>query len=364
MVGPQLPAQPGLRRSSAESSEPRGTSSAGFLRRNGAFLALAAVMLSPGFLTSDTYYLSILAFMAIRLMTMSGLNLLMGQAGQVSLGHGAFVGMGAYGSAILTTRWGVDPWGAMVVAALISGLVALVVGVPSLKLRGHYLAMATLGFGEIVFILLIQLKGLTNGTDGITGIPPLALGPVDFADPQAFHLLVWLVALAIFRMALNLPRSRVGRSLRALHRAEVAASSLGVEVARRKVEIFVVSGIFGSIAGSFLAHYVMFISPDTFSLTFSILLVTGVVIGGLGSVWGAFWGTAVMVLLPEVLQRYNEDSTLLVFGVLVILIMIFLPGGLASAPEAVSRRLAESRRGRSDTSRSEGEAGEEEACRS
>jgi branched-chain amino acid transport system permease protein len=309
-----------------------------FLRRHASFLVFGLLVMSIPFFTSDAYYLSVLAFTATRLMAMLGLNVLMGQAGQISLGHAAFIGLGAYGSAILTTRWELNPWLAMAVAAAVAGGVAGLIGVPTLKLKGHYLAMATLGFGEIVLILLIQVKWLTRGTDGIVGIPQLSLGPISFADPQNFHWLAWGVALVILRISLNLTDSRVGRALKGLHRAEIAASSLGVNTTYQKVQIFIVSAVFASLAGSFYAHYVNFISPDSFTLTFSVILVTGVVIGGLSSVWGAVWGTLFMMLLPEYIKgRFNEDYTFLVFGVLLIVIMIFMPGGLTSAGQSAGR---------------------------
>jgi len=304
----------------------------GWASGNLAFLLFSLVALTMPLYLTNSYYLSILAFFAIRLMPTIGLNLLLGQAGQISLGHAAFIGLGAYGSALLTTRWGLDPWPAMFLAALLSALVAVVIGVPALRLKGHYLAMATLGFGEIVLILLIQLKGLTGGTDGVVGIPPLELGGWSLTDPRLFHVVVWSAALIMLRMALNLPRTRTGRALIALHRTEIAASSLGIDVAFHKLQVFVVSAVFASIAGSFLAHYVMFISPEGFGVTLSVLLVAGAVIGGLAGVWGAVWGAGLMVLLPEVLARYNEDYTLLAFGLLVIVVMIFLPEGLAGAP--------------------------------
>ncbi|GAB4246303.1 MAG: branched-chain amino acid ABC transporter permease [Thermoleophilia bacterium] len=312
-----------------------------FIRRHAAFLSFSAVMLGLPFFTDNTYYLSVLAFTATRLMVALGLNLLMGQAGQISLGHAAFVGIGAYGSAILTTRLHLNPWLAMLAAAGVAGAVAGVIGIPTLKLKGHYLAMATLGFGEIVLILLVQVKSITQGTDGITGIPALSVGGLTFTqyDPRPFHLLLWGVALLMLRMSLNLADSRVGRALKGLHRSEVAAISLGVDASFHKVQVFIVSAVFASIAGSFYAHYVQYVSPDSFSLTFSVLLVTGVVIGGLGSIWGAVWGTLVMMILPEYLKQY-EDATNLVFGLLVIAIMIFLPGGLVGIPQVWARLRA------------------------
>jgi branched-chain amino acid transport system permease protein len=302
------------------------TSALGFTRKHAAYFLFAVVIMTIPLYLSNSYYLSVLAFMATRFMMALGLSLLLGQAGQVSLGQAAFVGIGAYGAAILTTRLGVNPWLAMASAALLAAVIAGLVGMPTLKLKGHYLAMATLGINEIVYILLVQLKGLTNGTDGITGIPSLSIGGLDFGSPKAYHLLVWGVGLVMLRFSLNLTTSRVGRSLRALRRSEPAAESLGVDTSYRKVQIFMLAAVFASIAGSFDAYYVHFISPESYNIGFSIILVTGVIIGGLRSVWGALWGSIVIVILPEMLKRVDEDVTNLVFGVLLIVIMIFSGG--------------------------------------
>jgi branched-chain amino acid transport system permease protein len=298
----------------------------GFARRHAAYFVFAVVIMTIPLYMNNSYYLSVLAFMGTRFMMALGLSLLLGQAGQVSLGQAAFVGIGAYGAAILTTRLGVDPWLAMASAALLSAVIAGLVGMPTLKLKGHYLAMATLGVNEIVYILLVQLKGLTNGTDGITGIPSLSVGGLDLGTPKAYHLLVWGVGLVMLRFSLNLTSSRVGRSLRALRLSEPAAESLGVDTSYRKVQIFMLAAVFASIAGSFDAYYVHFISPESYNITFSIILVTGVIIGGLRSIWGALWGSIVIVVLPEILKRVNEDLTNLVFGLLLIAIMVFWQG--------------------------------------
>ncbi len=297
-----------------------------FARRHAGYLVFAVVAMTIPLYLGDAYYLSILAFMATRFMMVLGLSLLLGQAGQISLGQAAFVGIGAYGAAILTTRLGVNPWLAMVLAAILAAAIAGLVGIPTLRLKGYYLAMATLGINEIVYILIVQLKGLTKGTDGITGIPSLSIGGLDLGTPKAYHLVVWGVALLMFRLALNLSSSRVGRSLRALHRSEPAAESLGVDTSYRKVQVFMLAAVFASIAGSFDAYYVHYISPDGYTVTFSIILITGVIIGGLRSPWGALWGTLAIVILPELLQRVNEDITNLVFGLLLIAIMIFWQG--------------------------------------
>jgi branched-chain amino acid transport system permease protein len=295
----------------------------GFVRRHGAYLAFALIVMTiPAYLHNE-YYLSVLSGAATRFMMALGISLLLGQAGQISLGQAAFVGIGAYGSAILTTALGFDPWVAMAVSAVLAAAIAGLVGIPTLKLKGYYLAMATLGINEIVYILLVQLKPLTKGTDGITGIPSLSVGGLDLGGPRAYHLVVWGVALLMFRFALNLSRSRVGRSLRALRLSEPAAESLGVDSSFRKVQIFMIAAVFASLAGSFDAYYGgHYVSPESYTITTSIILITGVIIGGLRSLWGALWGMLVIVILPQLLNRVNSDLTNLVFGVLLIAIMV------------------------------------------
>jgi branched-chain amino acid transport system permease protein len=316
-----------------------------FARRHAGYLVFAVIIMTIPIYLNDSYYLSILAFMGTRFMMALGLSLLLGLAGQVSLGQAAFVGIGAYGSAILTTKLGFDPWLAMGLAAVLAAIIAGLIGMPTLKLKGHYLAMATLGVNEIIYILLVQLKGLTNGTDGVTGIPSLAIGGLDLGGPKAYHLVAWGVALLMLRFALNLSHSRVGRSLRALKSSEPAAESLGIDTSFRKVQVFMLAAAFASIAGSFDAYYVNFISPESYGITFSIILVTGVIIGGLGTIWGAFWGTAAIVVLPEILKRVNEDITNLVFGVLLIAIMIFWQGRTQSVGRYARAWVANRRRG-------------------
>jgi branched-chain amino acid transport system permease protein len=317
-----------------------------FLRRHWGYLALVLIVMTIPAYLSDAYYLSVLAFVATRFMMAMGLSLLLGQAGQISLGQAAFVGIGAYASAILTTRLAVDPWLAMIIGALVAALLAGLVGLPTLRLKGYYLAMATLGINEIVHILLVQLKSLTNGTDGISGIPSLSLGGWGLGGAKAYHLVVWGVALVMLRFALNLSRSRVGRSLRALRRSEPAAESLGIDTSRRKVQVFMLAAVFASIAGSFDAYYVHFVSPESYTTTFSIILITGVIVGGLGTIWGALWGTLAIVILPELLKRVNEDITNLVFGVLLVVIMIVHKEEGGSLLQTLCSRFTGRRNGR------------------
>lgn len=298
-----------------------------YLRRHAGFLVLVMVVMTVPAYLGSSYYLGIFADMATRFIMLLGLSLLVGQAGQISLGQAGFVGIGGYGSAILTTSVGLDPWLAMVLAAVVAAVIAGLVGMPTLRLKGYYLAMATLGVNEIIYVLLKQLKGLTNGTDGISGIPSLKIGGLDLGTPRAYHFVVWGLALVILLIALNLSHSRMGRSLRALRQSEPAAQSLGINTSYRKVQVFVVAAVFASLAGSLDAYRIHYIEPNGYEIAFSIILIAGVIIGGLKSIWGALWGTIVIVGLRVVLTRLGlEDYQNLVFGVLMVALMVLWSG--------------------------------------
>jgi branched-chain amino acid transport system permease protein len=273
-----------------------------------------------------------------------GLNLLMGYAGQISLGHAAFFGLGAYTSGILTTTYHFSPWPALGVATLLTVTVALLIGIPTLKLTGYYLAMATLGFGIIVNICFRELAELTGGPSGLVGIPPLSLGGVVLNEPKYVYYLIWGVTLGALAVSLNIVDSRVGRALRAIHDSEVAARASGVDTARLKIWVFVVSAMYAALAGSLYAHFITFISPSSFGFMFSVKLVTMVVVGGMASIWGAVFGAATLTILPEVLATFH-DYEILVFGFILMVVMIFLPQGLTRGLLDLAERWKFYRRG-------------------
>jgi branched-chain amino acid transport system permease protein len=286
----------------------------------------AAVLLTAAALHND-YYLTLINFIGIHTLLVVGLNLLMGYAGQISLGHAAFFGLGAYTSGILTATYGVDPWLAMLAGMLVCGLTAFLIGVPALKLRGYYLAMATLGFGIILYIVFNEAESWTGGPSGLTGIPDLSLFGFKLDTPKRLFLLIWPVLGGIMALSANLVDSRTGRALRALHEGEAAAQSLGVNTSRLKLMIFVWSALYASLAGSLYAHTLNFIAAASFGFMFSIKLVTMVVLGGMASIWGSFLGAAVLTVLPEMLTMFH-DYEVIIFGVILMVVMIFLPRGL------------------------------------
>jgi branched-chain amino acid transport system permease protein len=303
-----------------------------WIRRHWGFVALAVVTLTVPAYLSDGYYLWILAEVGLRFIACIGLSLLVGQAGQISLGQAGFVAIGAYGSAILTTKAGLDPWLALVIAAAVAVALAVILGIPTLRLHGYYLAMATLGINVIILVVLDKAKGLTGGVDGIGGIPSLKLGRLDLGGARTYHLVVWGAALLLFLLALNITRSRPGRSFRAIRQSEAAAESLGVNTAFRKVQVFALAALLASVAGSLEAYYQKsgvpgHIWPSSYGIELSILLISGVVLGGLRSLWGALWGALLVGIVPAFLQRIGlEDYTMLVFGALLVVVAILTQG--------------------------------------
>ncbi len=297
------------------------------MRLVGLYIFLA-VTIGLGLLFPDNYYVSVVGSTAFfHIILAVALNLFMGYAGQISLGHAAFFGIGAYTSAILTTRFNLNPFVAMSAGAMLTGALSTLLARPILKLKGHYLAMATLGLGIIVHIFLVQEEWLTGGPDGLSGIPPIKIASlVVDTDIQWYFILCAVSAMTIW-ISLNLMDSRMGRALRAIHGSEIAAEVLGIDTASAKAQVFVLSAVLTSIAGSLFVHQQAFISPDSCSFAFSVELVTMVVLGGLGSTFGAVFGAAILTFLPEFLVHFEELEVLL-YGAILMCIMIFLPKGV------------------------------------
>jgi branched-chain amino acid transport system permease protein len=290
---------------------------------------LAVVLLLTPLVLRNPYTLGLLNLMGLFTIVVLGLNLFIGYAGQISLGHAAFFGLGAYSSAILTATYHFPPWIILVLTAGAVAATALVLGVPTLRLSGHYLAMATLGFNYVVHIVFVQWDSVTGGPSGLSGVPSLSVFGFPVNTEVRFHYLVWTVALIALTLCLNLVRTGVGRGLAALAEDEVAAACLGVDVARTKVKIFVLSAVFASVAGSLYVHYFNYVNPDAFSIFKSLDLVIMVVVGGLGSIWGTLFGVAFIVTLPQLLDVFETYADL-VHGLILVLILLFLPQGLVS----------------------------------
>ena len=293
------------------------------------------------------HYTTLMIFIGISTMVTVGLCLLMGYTGQVSLGQAAFYGLGAYFSAVLSKTYGVNPWLAMLIAAIATGAFAYVIGYPILRLRGNYLAMATLGLGLIMWILFGQLSQFTGGPDGMAGIPYLSIGGFVFDTSFKRYFLVWFFCLAMLFISQNIVRSRSGRALRAIHGSEAAAESIGINVARFKVKIFVLSAVYASLAGSLFVHHLRFVSPQSFDFLASVKFVVMAVIGGLASIWGAIFGAGTTRMLSDELLLGFGEWDVVVYGAILVIVMIFMPEGLfVKLKELIGRwRLRYSERG-------------------
>jgi branched-chain amino acid transport system permease protein len=302
------------------------------------FFSFSLLVMAAPLLFSGGYLMNVLVFVGINTMLAIALNLLLGYAGQISLGHAGFFGLGAYLSGILTTTYALNPWLAMPLAALVVGCLAGLIGFPILKLKGHYLAMATLGLGIIIFIVFNETVNLTGGPSGLSGIPNLKLAGISFDSDVKNYYLIWGFTLAVMLFSLNLASSRIGRALRAVHDSEVAAQVLGVNARLLKVQIFALSAVISSLAGSLYAHTMTFVSPASFGFNFSIELLTMVVIGGLGSIYGSFLGAALLTLLPEFLRGAN-DYDIIIYGGLLMVMVMFMPGGLVRGIPLLFRKL-------------------------
>lgn len=264
------------------------------------------------------------------------LNLLFGYAGQISFGHAGFYAVGAYAAAISSTVMPLPV--AVVLAVILSAIVAVLVGYPILRLKEHYLGMATLAFGLLVFAVARQWISVTGGPSG------RRVGPRDLFGLEltaaTYHVLVMLLLFATYVFLRQLVSSKAGWAMRALRADEKGAASVGVPVTRYKVLAFSLAGALAGLAGALYSYLDRFIAPETFGLHKSILVVTMVVVGGLGSNIGAVLGGAVLILMPEVLHRFNEAEQLF-YGALLLLFLLFLPGGLMSLrPPTFLRRRA------------------------
>ncbi len=292
-------------------------------------IPVAAVLAVLGIaLSSSGYVVTLIGFAAIYGVFCTGLNFFMGYTGQASFGQNAFAALGGYGSAILTANYYWDPVLALLVSMVLSGVIAAAVGYPTLRLRGHYLAMATFALGLITYEISIEWNSLTQGYMGLSGIPPLGIGKYELVSEKHQLVVLTLVMLVGVWVSVRLRDSRFGRALRAIAGSEAAANALGINVARYKLAAFVVAAVYASVAGSLFAHFVGFISPEVFGASMVILSFTMLYLGGVGTTWGPIIGALIVSLLPEVLRGLKEMQDV-VYSVVLIAILIFAPRGLS-----------------------------------
>jgi branched-chain amino acid transport system permease protein len=303
---------------------------------------VVVVLVFPRLVTSN-YWLNLINLSISFAVACLGLNIVLGYAGQLSLAQAAFWGVGAYTSAILTTQLGIPVWTGMIAAFFIAAFFGVLIGIPTLKLSGHYLAMATIGFGIILQLILVNAIWLTNGSDGIPKIPSPWIGSHELKAPGEFFYLAALSLILFTWGAIHLKDSRVGRAFMAIRENEMAAGTAGVDTTYYKIMAFSLSAGYAGFGGWLFAHSCShYISPDTFSFEHSVIMLVMAVLGGNGSAIGSIVGAILLTLLPEVL-RFLKDSYMMVYAAGIVLIMIFMPSGIAGLVKnlPVSARLRE-----------------------
>lgn len=284
---------------------------------------------------STSFYITQATFAGIYVIVAIGLGLLMGYAGQISLGQAAFYGLGAYTTAVLTTTYGLSPWLSLVFSLLIPALLAFVMGFTMSRLSGYYLAMATLALGMIVHSLLVEWRDVTKGATGFFGIPQIHLFGTTLTQGINYYYFVWFFAALVLIISLNIVHSRVGRALRSIHDSEIASSSMGINTGIYKMQIFILSSMFAGLAGWLFAHMSYSISPGSFTFDVSIIFLAMVVLGGSSSVWGAVIGALLIRVIGIVVQALGENFTFItsdfehvLYGFLLMVVIIFMPRGL------------------------------------
>ncbi len=289
-----------------------------------AVLGLAVVL---PFLMPSQYWLRVTVVAGIYAVLALGLNLIAGYTGQLSLGHAAFYGIGGYTSALLALKLGVPFWVSVPVAGLFAGVFGLILGIPTLRLKGDYLAIVTIAFGELVRLVFLNWNSLTRGPMGLPNIPkPTLFGYVLKSNLSFYYLVLVLVVLSILVLR-NLVDSRLGRALVAIRENEIAAKQMGINVTELKVKAFIIGSIMAGVAGAVFAHFQAYISPDNFTYMESVTMICMVVLGGIGSIPGSIIGAGVLTFAPELLRSF-AGLRMVLFGLTMVLLMLFRPQGL------------------------------------
>jgi len=303
---------------------------------NFSFVIINLVLLFwVGMYVKNEYYLSLVIYILFNAINASCLNVLLGYAGIISLGQAAFFGIGAYTSGILVATYGINPYLTIIMGVILSAIIALIIGYPALKLHGHYLAMATLGFGMIVYICFNEMDFLTGGPSGLTGIPDMSFFGFLLDDEYEFFVFMGIVYMLFIFLMEMFDKSFLSYKLKFIHESENASSSYGINVAKTKLITFVSIACITSINGSLFAFYSNFVSPVSFSFHYSVEMLVMAVFGGLGSITGGTIGAAILTSIPEIFAEI-EDYEVVIYGVILAITILFFDGGIAK----LCRRLA------------------------
>jgi branched-chain amino acid transport system permease protein len=294
-------------------------------------LVMAAIPFIPGM---PPFWIVLLDNIGLAALVAMGLVLLTGVGGLTSFGQAAFCGFGAYTTAVLTTAYGVSPWLTLPLALLVSGVAAVLLGIVTVRLSGHYLPLGTIAWGIALFYLFSKLEFLGRN-DGISAIPPLAIGPLKMLDPGTIYFAIWIAVILCAILTMNLLDSRTGRAIRALRRGHIAAEAFGVQTPRAKLLVFIYAAVLAGLSGWLYAHFQRAANPTPFGPQAGIEYLFIAVVGGAGYVWGAVLGAAIVVVLKEILQSYlplifggQGQLEIIVFGILLVVLLQLAPTGV------------------------------------
>src|ERR1700689_3759056 len=318
-------------------------------------IVFALVMGAIPFVPSmPPFWIVILDNIGLSALVAMGLVLLTGVGGLTSFGQAAFCGFGPYPTAVLTTSYGMSPWLTLPLSLLVSGLAAVVLGLVTVRLSGHYLPLGTIAWGIGLFYLFSKLEFLGRN-DGISNIPPLSIGSIRMIDPGTIYFVIWIAVLVSAVLTMNLLESRTGRAIRALRRGHIAAEAFGVQTSRAKLLVFVYAAVLAGLSGWLYAHFERATNPTPFGAQAGIEYLFIAVVGGAGYVWGGVLGAAIVVILKEILQSYlpyvfggQGQLETIVFGVLLVVLLQLAPTGVW--PWLVARLRVTTNRKRPDMS--------------
>lgn len=312
-------------------------------RRNGRtgkavmLLLVSALFLVPVVLQSQVYVIFVLCTIGIYVIVNSGLDIVYGYSGQISIGQAGFYAIGAYVSALLSVRLGMPVFLTMIAGALAAAVVGIVIAIPATRVEHHFLALVTIGFGEIVWLVFQNGGALTGGADGIVAIPPLRLGSLVFADYHSYYYVILVCVILALAVKASLINSRIGRAFMAIKYNPAASAAFGIDLVKYKVMAFAIGAFYAGLGGALYAHLIWFVSPETFTLNQSVLFLTMVLLGGSGSLWGPVMGTVLLIVVLEILQGFGTYQ-MAIYGVIIMLILFLMPQGIAGGIEGMVRK--------------------------
>ena len=293
------------------------------------YLSLIIMLLFLPYIVKGKYDIMLFDQVLINIMVVIGLNFISGLTGQTNLGMAGIFGVGAYTSALLTTRLGLSPWLSLICVVNMGVILGIVLGYPSLRFSGTYLALTTIGFGEIARLLFNNMTDITYGTQGVANIPGYSFFNISISDEKSFYYLLLFFTVMSVLVALRIIKSKWGRAFKAIRDNELAVQSCGINVAEIKIKSFIVSTVYACVAGALYAHLMGYINPSDFTLDLSVKYFMMLVMGGIGTVTGSILGGIVITTLPEYL-RFLKDYYWLIFSIIVLICIVLLPNGLVS----------------------------------